>query len=267
MMKHKRPTSNYRAPCGPWGNEEEGPRKGFWSCLFIPGRMNYAVRGRVMKYKNRGESVFKNQRADSKDQEVVICVAQISTSLFLDTHKVQPHHWVIRQLPLSSRAISHLPSVFHENSGNPWVSRTQWMGKRSIFVCPSPLPHHHQESGEQEPVLYPLWVEESDSGRALVSLRGNVNKMTMTKKICPPSSISYSPSPTLSFSPIPRAPLKKTLLGKSNNHHPTKLIQGVLAHITTWGSECALGNMNSKRRAMQHLRSANTKRKIPYSAY
>lgn len=163
--------------------------------------MNYAVLGRVMKYKKRGESFFKNQCADSKDQEVVICVAQISTSLFLDTHKVQPHHWIIRQLPLLSLAISHLPCAFPGELGQPLRFKDTVDGKRSIFVCPSPLLQHHQESGEQEPVQCPLGMEESDSSTVLVSQRSSVNKMTMTKQICPPSSISYSPSLTLPFSP------------------------------------------------------------------
>lgn len=60
--------------------------------FFTPCRMNYAVQVRVMKQRNRGGSAFKNQFTDSKDQEVMMCVAQISTFLFRATHKVQPHH-------------------------------------------------------------------------------------------------------------------------------------------------------------------------------
>lgn len=168
-----------------------------------------------MKQRNRGGRTSKNQFTDSKDQEVVICVAQISASLFPNIHEVQPNHWVIPQLPLSCLQQS---SIFLASSTRTQATlkiqgHSGWRRDRCVCVLslspialgrswPYPSPPWGRKAGAS-PVSTGgdgVWLGHSSSWPE----RQSVNYMD--KQICLPLSISSSHSPTLY--PFPRAFLK-----------------------------------------------------------
>lgn len=123
-----------------------------------------------MKQRKRVESAFKNQLNDSKDQEVVMCVAQISTPCFLPHRRFS--HTTESPSSCHSFISSHLPSSHLlplEHKQPLWFNNTV-AGAEDCFVSFSLS--FHRKAGKQEPVQCLLELMEYDEGRALASLRG-----------------------------------------------------------------------------------------------
>ena len=121
--------------------------------------MNYAVQVRVMKQRKRGGSVFRNQFTDSKDQEVVICVAQISTSLSL-VH-TRSNHTSESSTSCHSSVSSNLPPSQLLPLELRQCSRFKdtGMGWRRISVCPFP------SLGRSLPLPSPPWSGKSGASQ------------------------------------------------------------------------------------------------------